>query len=110
MAPKYCNNTAAAVKHMNAAGLVNVHFLDLTASSTNVDPAYMGCGNHPSAAGHAKVATGGNVIHAPPPPIFVLYGESLMNYTWGHESDLAVYCYAKAAEIAIPAVAAALGW
>lgn len=47
MAPKYCNNTAAAVKEMNAAGMSNVHFLDITASSVGANASYMGCAGHP---------------------------------------------------------------
>ena len=42
MAPKYCNNTAAAVEFMNSIGLGNVHYLDLTASSTGANASYMG--------------------------------------------------------------------
>ena len=38
------------------AGLKNVHFLDITNSSTNMDKSYMGCGNHPSWIGHEKAA------------------------------------------------------
>ena len=56
MADKYCNNTMAAVAEMNAAGHKNVHYVDLTPSSTDKDPKYMGCGNHPSWLGHKKAA------------------------------------------------------
>jgi hypothetical protein len=47
MAPKYCNNTAAAVKEMQAGGMSNVHFLDITASSVGANASYMGCAGHP---------------------------------------------------------------
>eukprot|EP01051_Picozoa_sp_SAG22_P009963 SAG22_NODE_867_length_6776_cov_2.480455_4_plen_524_part_00 len=56
MADKYMANTKAAVAHMNSLGHQNVHLLDITASSTNVDKSYMGCGEHPSWIGHAKAA------------------------------------------------------
>ena len=50
------NNTKAVVTHMRALGSTNVHLLDITASSTNVEKRYMGCGNHPSWIGHQKAA------------------------------------------------------
>ena len=56
MAPKYCNDTEAAVKEMNAAGMANVHYLDITASSVLANASYMGCAGHPSWIGHAKAA------------------------------------------------------
>jgi hypothetical protein len=56
MADKYCNDTMAAVAQMNAAGHKNIHYVDLTPSSTDKDPKYMGCGNHPSWLGHKKAA------------------------------------------------------
>jgi hypothetical protein len=57
MSPKYCNNTANAVKAMTAKGMTNVHYLDITASSVGAgNPKYMGCAGHPSWIGHAKAA------------------------------------------------------
>eukprot|EP01043_Picozoa_sp_COSAG02_P061418 COSAG02_NODE_8256_length_2639_cov_2.416142_2_plen_77_part_00 len=47
MSPKYCNDTQAAVKEMNAAGMNNVHYLDITASSVGANASYMGCAGHP---------------------------------------------------------------
>ena len=44
MADKYCNDTMAAVAELNAAGHKNIHYVDLTPSSTDKDPTYMGCG------------------------------------------------------------------
>ena len=56
MADKYCNNTEAAVNHMKGLGQQNMHFLDITGSSTNVNSSYMGCASHPSWLGHQKAA------------------------------------------------------
>ena len=43
---------------MNKAGMSNVHYLDITASSVDANKTglYMGCGGHPSWIGHAKAA------------------------------------------------------
>ena len=53
-----CNDTQHAVLAMNKAGINNVHFLDITASSVDANKTglYMGCGGHPSWIGHAKAA------------------------------------------------------
>jgi len=56
MAPKYCNDTKAAVQQMNDAGMANVYFLDITASSVGANASYMGCAGHPSWIGHSKAA------------------------------------------------------
>ena len=56
MADKYCNDTQTAVSQMQAAGHKNVHYVDLTPASTDKDPKYMGCGNHPSWISHQAMA------------------------------------------------------
>jgi len=56
MADKYMNNTKLAVAHMNSLGNKNVHLLDITGSSTDVQKSYLGCGGHPSWIGHQKAA------------------------------------------------------
>jgi hypothetical protein len=56
MSPKYCNDTQAAVKEMNAAGMNNVHYLDITESSVGANASYMGCAGHPCEPHHSTVA------------------------------------------------------
>jgi hypothetical protein len=41
--------------------------------------------------GEAELATGGEANFMPIPCLFVLYAESLMKYTWGHENDFTAH-------------------
>ena len=53
---KYCADTKAAFESMKAAGLDNVHLLDITVNGTgawDTPPGTIGCDRHPSQAAHA---------------------------------------------------------
>jgi hypothetical protein len=53
---KYCADTRAAFNSMKAAGVENVHFLDITVNGTgawNTPPGTIGCDQHPSQTAHA---------------------------------------------------------
>jgi hypothetical protein len=41
---------------MNAAGMNNVHYLDITESSVGANASYMGCAGHPCEPHHSTVA------------------------------------------------------
>jgi len=53
---KYCADTKAAFESMKAAGLDNVHLLDITVNGTgawDTPPGTIGCDRHPSQTAHA---------------------------------------------------------
>ena len=56
MATKYCANTEAAVKAMNAKGQTNVHYVDVSQGGAGKNATTMGCGNHPSWISHEAMA------------------------------------------------------
>ena len=56
MATKYCANTEAAVKAMNAKGMKNVHYVDISEGGAGMNATTMGCGNHPSWVSHEVMA------------------------------------------------------